>query len=104
MQMMAELKDRETATVSYEPPTMAESLGDFRMVREIGRGGMGGVYEAEQRSLRRRVAPRTEPISNNSLFLLCRESPEISGNSRFQVRFSGHPTKEPRFQLRDSSA
>lgn len=31
-------------------------LGDFRLVREIGRGGMGIVYEAWQRSLDRRVA------------------------------------------------
>jgi serine/threonine protein kinase len=31
-------------------------LGDFRIVREIGHGGMGVVYEAEQLSLKRRVA------------------------------------------------
>ncbi|RMF81915.1 MAG: hypothetical protein D6744_06590 [Planctomycetota bacterium] len=31
-------------------------LGDFRVVREIGRGGMGVVYEAVQESLDRRVA------------------------------------------------
>jgi len=44
-------------------PDGGKPLGDFRLISELGRGGMGIVYEAEQVSLGRRVALKVLPFA-----------------------------------------
>ncbi|MHC4670282.1 MAG: protein kinase domain-containing protein [Planctomycetota bacterium] len=50
------LIDRAFPHAESVPKGVPELIADYRLVREIGRGGMGVVYEAEQVSLRRKVA------------------------------------------------
>lgn len=54
-------QERVTGGLAALGPLKIEQLGDFNLVREIGRGGMGIVFEAQQASLARQVAIKVLP-------------------------------------------
>jgi serine/threonine protein kinase len=77
--IMEQLKPRREDALTLAEPgphsaRVPERIGDFCIVREIGRGGMGVVYEAVQEALGRRVALKLLPASSFA-------------NEKFRARF-----------------
>ncbi len=65
-----------------QSPSGLQKLGDFRILRVIGQGGMGIVTEAQQELLGRHVALKVLP-------------PSISSRAVFRERFSARPVPPP---------
>jgi hypothetical protein len=77
--------------------SLQEKIGDYRILREVGRGGMGIVYEAEQEQLGRRVAlkilTRSLTKDSHSLARFRREARAAARLHHTNIKVSAQPPR-----------
>ena len=92
-QLGIELEGSPASAPRWTAPQV-EQVGDYRILGELGRGGMGIVYEAEQQSLGRRVALKVLPKVTSDEIGLARFQREARAAARLH-----HSNIVPVFQV-----
>jgi len=86
-------------TPAEPKPAQPSRLGEFEIIRELGRGGMGVVYEARQASLNRKVALKVlPPAMRSDRRLLARFQREAEAAARLR-----HPNIVPVYSIGESA-
>jgi serine/threonine protein kinase/Flp pilus assembly protein TadD len=97
-QMGDELASSAKEAASLDLKDGEKRLGDYRIVREVGRGAMGAVFEAFQESLGRRVALKVLP---GSFALEPRRLERFRREARATARIH-HPSIVPVYEVGES--
>ncbi len=101
-----EILDLLADFVSIDSPPPLGTLGDYTLRRQIGRGGMGVVYEAWQNSVDRRVALKVLPAgiaADNKAFMRfmreARAAAQLNHRNVVAVYAMGQEEKAPYFAM-----